>query len=160
MRFRPQLLLAPVLLAGYMALATPQVALAANGMTETGTTTYEVVPDKSQIKVTIQVSIYNGKPSQAESGGVVYYYWNNTEIGVEKQASAVAVASNAGVVYQTEVSSDRYYRYLKLTYPNVYYDQTRVVTATYTIPAAPHAAGGFEQARRTPAYAQWATAWT
>ena len=143
MRFRPQLLLAPVLLAGYMALATPQVALAANGMTETGTTTYEVIPDKSLVKVTIQVSIYNGKPSQAQSGGVTSYYWNFTDIGVEKQAGAVAVTSNAGAVYQAEKSSDRYYRYLKLTYPNVYYGQTRVVTATYTIPAAPHAAGGF-----------------
>jgi hypothetical protein len=126
-----------------MALATPQVALAANGMTETGTTTYEVVPDKAQIRVTVQVSIYNGKPSQAEPGGVTSYYWNFADIGVEKQAGAVAVSSNAGPVYQTEVSSDRYYRYLKLTYPNVYYGQTRVVTATYTIPAAPHAAGGF-----------------
>ncbi|HEU6439578.1 MAG TPA: hypothetical protein VFC12_03980, partial [Terriglobales bacterium] len=132
-----------MLLAGYMALATPQVALAANGMTETGTTTYEVIPDKSLVKVTIQVSIYNGKPSQAQSGGVTSYYWNFTDIGVEKQAGAVAVTSNAGAVYQAEKSSDRYYRYLKLTYPNVYYGQTRVVTATYTIPAAPHAAGGF-----------------
>src|SRR5450759_4704016 len=142
-RFRPQLLLAPMLLAGYMAVATPQSALAADGMTETGTTTYEVVLDKAQIKVTIQISIYNGKPSQAEPGGVTYYYWNLTKIGVEKQAGTVAVTSNAGAVYQAEKSSDRYYRYLELTYPNVYYGQTRVVTAAYTIPAAPHAAGGF-----------------
>jgi hypothetical protein len=142
-RFRPQLLLAPVLLAGSMVLATPQVALAANGMTETGTTTYEVIPEASQIKVTIQISIYNGRPSQAEPGGVTYYYWNLTDIGVEKQASALSVTSNAGAVYQAEKSSDRYYNYFELTYPNVYYGQTRVVTATYTIPAAPHAAGGF-----------------
>ena len=143
MRFRPQLLLAPVVLAGLMALATPQVVLANNGMTETGTTTYEVVPSKAEIKVTVQMSIYNGSPSQAEPGGVTYYYWNLTKIGVEKQAGTVAVTSNAGAVYQAEKSSDRYYRYLELTYPNVYYGQTRVVTATYTIPAAPHAAGGF-----------------
>ena len=143
MRFRPQLLLTPVLLAGYMVLATPQVALASNGMTETGTTTYEVMPGASEIKVTIQVSVYNGKPSQAEPSGVVYYFWNNTEIGVEKQAGAISVTSNAGAVSQTEVSSDRYYRYLKLTYPDVFYGQTRVVTASYTIPATPHAAGGF-----------------
>jgi hypothetical protein len=142
-RFRPQLLLAPVLMAGSLVLATPRVVFATNGMTETGTTTYEVVPGQSQIKVTIQVSVYNGKPSQAEPSGVVYYYWNSTEIGVEKQAGAVSVASDAGAVYQTEVSSDRYYRYLKLTYPDVYYGQTRVVTASYTIPAAPHAPGGF-----------------
>ncbi len=143
MRFRPQLLLAPVVLAGLMALATPQVVLANNGMTETGTTTYEVVPSKAEIKVTVQMSIYNGSPSQVEPGGVTYYYWNLTKIGVEKQAGAVALTSNAGAVYQAEKGSDRYYRYLELTYPNVYYGQTRVVTATYTIPAAPHAAGGF-----------------
>ena len=126
-----------------MALATPQVALANNGMTETGTTTYEVVPSKAVIKVTVQVSIYNGSPSQVKPNGVYYYYWNKTAIGVEKQAGAVSVASDAGPVYQAEKSLDRSYRYLELTYPNVYYGQTRVVTATYTIPAAPHAAGGF-----------------
>jgi len=142
-RFRPQLLLAPILLAGGLALAAPQVVLAANGMTETGTTTYEVIPGAAQIKVTIQISIYNGKPSVVDSSGVTYFYWNATEIGVEKEAGAVSVASDAGAVYQAAGSTGSYYRVIKLTYPNVYYGQTRVVTATYTIPAAPHAAGGF-----------------
>jgi hypothetical protein len=142
-RFRPHLLLLPVFLAGGLAFASPKAVLAANGMTETGTTTYEVAPSTAQIKVTVKMSIYNGKASVVDSGGVTYFYWNATEIGVEKEASAVAVTSDAGAVYQAPVSSGVYYRFIKLTYPNVYYGQTRVVTATYTIPAAPHAAGGF-----------------
>jgi hypothetical protein len=132
-----------MILAGSLVMAGPKVVLAADGMTETGTTTYEVLPESSQIKVTVTVSIYNGRPSQVEPGGVRYYFWNSTKIGVEKEAGAVSVGSDAGAVQQSEASSDRYYRYLTLSYPNVYYGQTRVVTATYTIPAAPHAPGGF-----------------
>ena len=138
MRIRPLSLFAPVVIAASMLLVAPQAALAANGLTETGTTTYEVDPG-SPISVTVKLSIYNGKPDM----DTTYYYWNATSIAVEKQASAVKVTSNAGAVSQSTTSTDNYYRYIRLTYPNVYYGQTRVVTATYTIPAGLNAPGGF-----------------
>ncbi len=146
MRIRPLSFVAPVAIAGSLLLAAPPQALAANGMTETGTTTYEVVPGKNAITVTIKLSIYNGKPSSAS----YYYFWNATEIAVEKEAGAVSATSNAGRVSQSTIKTDQYYRYIKLTYPDVFYGQTRVVTATYTIPAGPHAPGGF---RASSAYA-------
>jgi hypothetical protein len=133
-----------------MLLIAPQTALAANGVTETGTTTYEVVPSNNVITVTLKLSIYNGKPDTVTATGSTYYYWNATSIAVEKEAGAVKVSSNAGGVAQTTTSSDKYYRYIKLIYPDVYYGQTRVVTATYSIPAGPHAPGGF---RASSAYA-------
>jgi hypothetical protein len=142
-RIRPPLLLAPVVLAGTLLMAAPATVRAADGMTETGTTTYLVVPDKSQIQVTVVISDYNGKPDTVSNGYDYYYYWTATDIAVETQAGAVSVTSNGGSVSQTVTSSDAYYRYIKLNYPPVYYGQTRVVTATYTIPAAPHAPGGF-----------------
>lgn len=143
MRIRPLSLFAPVVIAASMLLVTPQTALATNGVTETGTTTYEVVPSKRVITVTVRLSIYNGKPDTTTSTGVTYYYWNVTSIAVEKEAGAVKVTSNAGAVSQSTTKTDKYYRYIKLTYPNVYYGQTRVVTATYTIPAGLRAPGGF-----------------
>ena len=112
-------------------------------MIETGTSTYEVVPGKNLIQVTVQISIYNAKPNTVNSTGIEYYFWNATQITVEQEAGPVSVTSDAGGVSQSTVSTDEYYRYIQLNYPNVYYGQTRVVTATYTIPAAPHAAGGF-----------------
>ena len=81
-----------------MLLIAPPAALADNGMTETGVTTYEVVPSQSVITVTLKLSIYNGKPDTVTSTGSTYYYWNAT---------------------------------------------SRVLTVTYSIPAGPHAPGGY-----------------
>jgi hypothetical protein len=136
-------ILAPVVLAGTLFVVAPAGVRAGDGMIETGTTTYEVIPSKNLIQVTIQISIYNTKPDTVDSSGIQYYYWNATQITVEKEAGPVTATSDAGSVSQSAVSNDNYYRYVQLNYPNVYYGQTRVVTATYSIPAAPHAAGGF-----------------
>ncbi len=143
MRIRPWSVFAPALIAGSMLVISPAPALADNGMTETGTTTYEVVPSKNLIAVTVKISVHNTKPDTATAGGYYYYFWNQTGIVVEKQASKVSATSNAGSVSQKTTSTDQYYRYITLNYPNVYYGQTRVVTATYTIPAGPEADGGF-----------------
>ncbi len=150
MRSRSSLLLAPVLLAGALFLASPAPALAANGMTETGTTTYEVVPGKGVIQVTVQISLYNGRPDTTTATGTTYYFWKSTELTVEVEAGAVSATSNAGAVSQVVTKTDKYYRYIQVDFPAVYYGQTRVVTASYTIPAAPHAPGGF---RAVAAYA-------
>ena len=143
-------MLVPVALAGSLLLAAPGPARAADGLTETGTTTYEVLPASGTIKVGIQVSDYNGKPDST-SGGVNYiYFWNATEIAVETEAGAVSATSNAGAVSQTVLSTDQNYHYVQLGYPDVHYGQTRLVTASYSIPAGPHAPGGF---RAVSAYA-------
>lgn len=150
MRIRPLLLFAPVVMAGTMLLTAPAAALAANGMTETGTTTYEVIPSKNLIQVTVQISIQNETPNQTTSSGYTYYYWNSTAISVEASAGPVSAISNGGVVTESDGGGNDYYRIVKLSYTNVYYGQTRIVNATYTIPGAPHAASAF---RATQAYA-------
>jgi hypothetical protein len=143
-------MLVPAALAGSLLLAAPSAVRAADGLTETGTTTYEVLPASGTIKVQIKVSDYNGKPDST-SGGVNYiYFWNATEIAVETEAGAVSATSNAGAVTQTVLSSDQSYHYVQIGYPDVHYGQTRLVTASYSIPAGPHAPGGF---RAVSAYA-------
>jgi hypothetical protein len=121
------------------ALASPLPALAAGGVVETGTTTYVVNPAKAEIDVTIQLSIKNNKPPSA----LYYYYWNQTEVEVEVQAGPIKATSNAGKVKASLSKTGTYYRDFVLTYPNVYYKQTRVVTVTYAIPAGPGAPGGY-----------------
>jgi hypothetical protein len=61
---------------------------------------------------------------------------------VPKQAGAVKATSNAGKVTQSVYKTDTYGRELKLNFPKLYYGQTRVVTATYAIPAGPRTPGG------------------
>ena len=144
MRIRPLLFVAPVVLAGTLFLAEPGAVQAAGGVTETGTATYEVVPAQNLIQVTVEVSIRNDKPSQASGGGGgVSYSWNSTTIAIEQAASPVVATSNAGGVSQSTVGSDNRYRTVKLNFANVFYGQTRVVTAKYSIPGSPQAAGAF-----------------
>jgi hypothetical protein len=137
------LLLAAAAVATSAMVATPQVASASDGMTETGVTTYEIVPASRAIQVTIQISIANTAPNDNTGGGLTYYFWNSTGIMVPVSAGEITATSNAGAVSQSIESSDQYYKVVKLSYPSVYYSQTRVVTATYSIPAAPGAKGGF-----------------
>jgi hypothetical protein len=140
-RIRTLLLLASVAIGGMALLAAPPVARAANGMVETGTTTYEVVPSRHAIDVTIQLSIANNSPNETTNGHVTYYYWNSTAILVPQSAGPVSVTSNAGPVSQSVQSTDQHYKVVKLRYADVYYRQTRVVTATFSIPAGPDTAG-------------------
>jgi len=130
--------------AASLLLVAPAAVLADGGITETGTSTYVVNPAKGQINVTIVLTEHNTKPSVVTPDGRVDYYYRNTEIGVEAEASAVSVTSNGGAVSQTPIAdASTYYRYIKLTYPPVYYGGTRTITATYSIPAGPHAPGNF-----------------
>jgi hypothetical protein len=149
----------PVLLAGTMALASPLPALAANGVAETVTTTYVVNTAKSEIDVTVSLSI---KGTQAPTVAMVpcpYYgtcpqttnYYSNTDyIYVDALAGTVKATSNAGAAKQTVTGTTVSSRSIKLTYPAVGYGQTRVVTVTYAIPSAPASPGGF---RALKAYA-------
>ncbi|MGD0020073.1 MAG: hypothetical protein ABSD62_12530 [Candidatus Limnocylindrales bacterium] len=156
MRRRLMLGLVPVFLAGMAALASPLPAMAAAEVVETGSTTYVVNTAKSEIDVTVQLSIRNNKPPLVVSCGYLCtdttnYYWNTTYIAVEVQAVSIKSTSNAGKVKQSVTKTTKYYREILLTYPKVYYHQTRVVTVTYAIPAAPRAPGGF---RAGKAYAE------
>jgi hypothetical protein len=147
-RHRVALLAIPLLLGSTLALSSPAQTRAANGMTETGVTTYEVLPSKAQIKVTVVLSDHNTKPN---SGGY-YYYWAATEMAEELQGGAITATSNGGKVKQKVLETGNYYRFVELDYPPVLYGQTRVVTATYSIPAGPKASGGF---RALSAYASF-----
>jgi hypothetical protein len=133
-------------------LAAPLPALAAAEVVETGSTTYVVNTAKAEIDVTIHVSIKNNKPPTTTTvtcfvhytcRETIAYYWNSTTVQVEAQAGALKATSNAGKVSQHVASTKADSRQITLTYPPVYYKQTRVLTLSYTIPAAPASPGGY-----------------
>lgn len=145
-RSRLALGLVPVILAGTALLASPASALAANGYTDTGTSTYVVNLAKSEIDVTVKLTIKN---TTAPAAGYVYFY-NDTYMWVPTQAGKVKATSNSGGVTQSVYKKNAYGRELHLKYANLYYGETRTVTATYTIHAGPRAPGGY---RALKAYA-------
>jgi len=143
--------LVPVLLAGAGILSTPALAQAANGTAETAVTTYTLNTDKAQVDVTVQIKVKNNIPPTA----TVSTYTSTTFIVVPVEAGAVSVKSNAGSVKQSLEKSDAFSRTLRLTYPALWYGQTRTVTATYSIPAAPGSPGGFRSLKAYASLCVW-----
>lgn len=144
-RFR--LLLVPLVVAGAATFATPSVALGITGATNSGVTTYVVNPDKNEIDVTVAYTIKNTTKSKSATvtcyeyftcTQTTDYYFNGVHVLIDASGGPVSVTSNAGKVTQAAYSGSDTpsgLRALKLTYPNVWYGQTRSVTAKYAIPA-------------------------
>jgi hypothetical protein len=158
-RSRLALGLVPVILAGTALLASPAAAQAASGYTDTGATTYTVNLAKSEIDVTVKLTIKNNTPPKWVDVPCGYgmicsvpedYYFYDTYMWVPTQAGKVTAKANAGSVSQKVYKSNAYGRELELKFAKLYYGQTRTVTATYVIPAGPRAAGGY---RALKAYA-------
>ncbi len=138
MRRKLLVTLSPVLIATATLLVSPAPVAAAE-VVETGATTYTVNVADHRIDVSIELRITNNKPPD----GHYIYYWDRTQVAVEAQAGAVKMTSNGGRVSQSVAKSDRWYRYINIGFPKVYYRQTRVITITYSIDARPRAPGGF-----------------
>ncbi len=148
------------LLSCAVGFAAPPAAMAANGVAETAVTTYTVNTAKSEIDVTASLSIKNLIPSKVESCGVLCtnttnYYITDAFITVPTQAGAVSATSDGGAVKQTPDISSGITRSLKLTFPKLWYGQTRKVTATYAIPAGAGASGGFRALKAYAALCAW-----
>jgi len=78
------------------------------------------------------------------------YYFDTFYAEVDAAGGPVTFTSNGGAVKQAVDSTTAQGKVLKVTYPSVWYGQTRVVTATYAIPAGPKATGDY---RALKAYA-------
>jgi hypothetical protein len=131
-------LLAPALMAGWF-FAAPAPVAASGGMIEIGTTTYTVNTAASRIDVSIQLQITNNKPP---SGGYVYFV-DKTQVAVEAQAGTVRASANEATVSQSVIKTDRWYRYLLLSFNPVWYGTTRVITLRYSIDGKPRAEGDY-----------------
>ncbi len=148
--------LAPIALAATTALAAPDpVAAATPGLTETGTTVYEIDPDKAEIHVSVELSIHNSKADTTESCGylctrTVTYSWNQTNVLVLASATNLTATSDAGQVTHAVNRTEGDLKLFDLTYPSVYNGQTRKITVRYTIPASLQTPG---DARAGKAYA-------
>jgi hypothetical protein len=151
--------LVSAVLAGLATMAGPAATFAASGTTTSSVTTYTVDVEKNEIDVTVTYTIknsVNSKVSTVDCGSywictqTTRYYYDTAYVEVDAAAGNVSVTSNAGSVKQSAYDESSQSRILKLTYPPVWYGQTRVVTAKYTIPAGP---GSDTRFRAVKAYA-------
>jgi hypothetical protein len=118
------------LVAAGLLAATPSVASAANGLTDTGTTTYTLDPVDGVIHVVADIRLVNTRPN---SGGY-YFYYDSTSLWVEAEATGIRITSSSGSVTVTKRTLDGHFRRLDLSFSSLFYGQTRTLHVTYTIP--------------------------
>ena len=157
--------LVPVILAGSATLASPVPVLAAGGIVENGTTTYVVNPAKSEIDVTVQLSIANNIPIKEWSvpcgafmcDQMINYEIDSAYIWVPAQAASIkAVVDPKDFAHDTKVKQSVYKtdatgREIKLKFITLGQGGRITLDVTYVIPAGTGKAGGF---RALKAYAE------
>jgi len=148
-------LLAAALLAGIVAVGAPAPAARADDdptIDQTMAMTYELVPAKGVIRVTVEVRVTNRKPDAvAEVPCVQYvdgypvsgtcrrttrYYLDATPVAVERSARGLGATADQGTARLATIRDEGGFRVVRVSFAPVYYGQTRVVRVTYEIPGA------------------------
>ncbi len=135
-------------------LAPHATDAASTGIVETAATTYQLVPAKDLVQVTIDVRVENHVPSTSTSVPCFQYVWdpyygyipvmatcttttkyyvNTAEIWVEDAAQHLAIKANSGTVSTATEKHQSGFRLVKLTFARTYYAQVRTLHVTYQL---------------------------
>lgn len=151
---RGAVLLAVLVSAGALQLSLPGPVEAADGVTETASTTYTVNPPAGRLDVQVDITVKNTKPDtttydpcikwvydpiygyHTESGTCPHttrYYVNEAFVWLESVAASIKVTANAGTPKITLYKKGDGYNEYRITYKAVYKGQTRSLHLTYQI---------------------------
>lgn len=145
-----------VLVAAGLALALPPpAALAADGVVETGATTYELVPEKGVLKVTINLRVRNEIPSGSEwypcpewvydpwlgyypvpstCRRPIHYYINETYVWLERSARNIRITADRGAVSRRVEQRGETIVVYRISFQSLFRGQTRSIRITYEVP--------------------------
>lgn len=149
--------LAALLALTLVAVAPPQAAQAADDVVNTATTTYELVPNKGILRVTVDLSVTNRVPSGSQvvpctkwefdpwigyypvastCRQTIDYYINSTSVWLERNARKIRVTADRGAVSRSldKKYSTADFAVFKLGFQSVFGGQTRKLHITYEIP--------------------------
>ncbi len=141
---------------GSVAVDAPSVAAATNQFRASARSTYELVPSRGVVHVTIVYTFTNKAPSTSKSysctqsafdpwyGWYSYtticttrtsYYYNSYSVWVEKDARAIKARASSGSVSAKAGKVDGSWRKVTLKYSPLWYGATRKITVSYDLPA-------------------------
>jgi len=121
----------------------------------TATSTYEAVPGKGYVNVTVTMHIRNWVPSVRTPYSCTDYYYdywlglvpiektcyrttdyyvNSTALLVEKEAKKLRVLAGGRTLSVKKIDSSANYRAYKVAFPKIFYGGSRTIKAVYRIP--------------------------
>lgn len=152
--------LLPVVAAG---LVVPTAVLADQGVTDSGSTTYELKPQQHVVHVTVDITVRNQIPSvttyepctkyeydyyfgiypvASTCPHTTNYYINQTLLFVEDGAKHLSVTADSGSASRSELNDQNGFKKYQLTFKKIFNGRTRRIHATYDLPsAAPRSSG-------------------
>ena len=130
----------------------PARALAADGYSQTAASVYRLAPAKGRLRVTVTLKVTNRTPDRQEpyacvgyTGGWVpipypstcyattRYAITTTTALVENEATSLKAVSDGQPLEVTQGAPGVAYRAVTITFPDLAFDETRIVTLTYTV---------------------------
>lgn len=156
---RARLLAMAVLAVGAVGLATPPPAAAAasDQLRTNASVTYQLVPSRHVVHVTVRATLTNKKPSTSSSrsctgqafdpwyGWYTYsttctyrtsYYYYSSSFYVEDDAKALKATADSGSVKVKLAAPKAGWREARFTYSPIYFGKTRTITYSYDLPAS------------------------
>src|SRR5690349_4028495 len=143
-------------------LGVPSVA-ASEEISTSAASTYEVVPSKGLVRVSVSQKVRNSIPNSSSSydcstsyfdyyygyitipktcTSTTRFYVNETYLWVEAGAKELRVTSDGGAVKLTVDKRTKDFRSYKVTFPKIFNGATRTITARYVLRGgAPRSAG-------------------
>ncbi|HET9521263.1 MAG TPA: hypothetical protein VFO73_09485 [Candidatus Limnocylindrales bacterium] len=148
--------LALFMVVGVTGVATTTADAATDQLRDSAVSTYELLPARGIVRVTIVLTLTNRAPSTSKSrpctqyafdpnyGLVPYqttcttrtnYYYNDYTFWVERDAKSFKVRGSSGSAKVRPGGRDGAWRKLAISYSPLYYGKTRKLTVTYDLPA-------------------------
>jgi hypothetical protein len=131
-----------VVLAGVLTLAAgtalAPAASADDGLTVSASSRYVLQAKDTSVEATVTLDLRNVTPNQTTSNGIYQYYYNGFSVPVPAGAEDLVATSNGGTLsVSTAATEDDSTAVATIRFSNLFYNQSRRITFTYSIPGAP-----------------------
>ncbi|HXG39767.1 MAG TPA: hypothetical protein VNJ28_02395, partial [Candidatus Limnocylindrales bacterium] len=156
-RLTGRLWLALVVALGATVATPPRPALAAEEIVQTASTTYEALPERNVLRVTIDLRVTNQVPNETtlvpctrwyvdpwlglypiveQCPQTTRFYVTDTQILVEATARNLRATADRGTVRIARTSTIESFATYRLTFARIFRGETRRIRVTYDVPGA------------------------
>jgi hypothetical protein len=135
----------------------PAVALAADDVSIATATRYTVVPTSRRVRVVVDITAVNQKPSKVVNGTVTRYFYDGVNLAIQPEAQTVRAAQD-GTPIKVDLARRKGYRLATILFrENLYYQQTARVRLTFDLPGgAPRSASDIRVGSAFATFTAWA----
>jgi len=147
-----------VALGGLLAPAAAPIArAAADGLDLRTAATYTIVPNRHVVRVVLDITARNNKPSVTSGGIITKYFYERARVAIQSAAKNVHATSNGAALTTTTTPSGGY-GILEIRFRNsLFFQQTAAIRVTFDLPGgAPRSPSDIRVGTAFATFVAWA----